>query len=175
MNEELFRKSSVEHVTSREKLDIYIKVANPGAWLTVIGIFLLLICALIFGGAASLKTAVPVTGVVEADQIHVFVSPGQAEEFREGMTFERKQQKLGEILKIAEEPVSRELTGRNYLTEYYRDVKLEKWNVEVIISNDQSLAEGEEVDGSVVTKVSKVLEMIVGDEKMEVGDIENSL
>lgn len=165
MNEELFRKPSVEYVTSREKLDTYIKVTNPGAWLTVAGIFLLLICAVIFGGAASLKTTVPVTGVVEKKQFHVFVSPEQAEELKEGMAFERNQQKLGEIIEIKGEPVRRELAGGSYLTEYYRDVRLGKWNVEIVISNDQGLAEGEEVDGSVVTKESKMLELITGDAK----------
>lgn len=162
MNEELFRKSSVEYVTSQEKLDTYIKVTNPGAWLTVAGIFLLLICAVIFGGAASLKTAVPVTGVVAKKQIHVFVSPEQAEELKEGMAFERKQQKLGEILEIKEEPVRRELAGGGYLTEYFRDVCLGKWNVEIVISNDQELMEGEAVEGSVVTRESKMLELIIG-------------
>ena len=163
MNEELFRKSSVEYVTSKERLDEYIKVTNPGAWLTVTGIFLLLVCAVIFSGASNFKTAVPVSGVVEGKKIHVFVSPGQAEEMAEGMAFEKNQQKLGEILEIGEEPVRRELTGSGYLSEYYRDVKLEKWNVEVVISNDRGLAEGEEIDGSVVTKESKILELIVGD------------
>lgn len=158
MNEELFRKSSVEYVTSQEKLDAYIKVTNPGAWLTVTGIFLLLVCAVIFGGASRLKTTIPVSGVVEKQKIHVFVSPGQAEELREGLAFEKKQERLGEILEIAEEPVRRELAGIGYLTEYYRDVRLEKWNVEVVISNDQGFAEGEEIEGSVVTKESKVLE-----------------
>ncbi len=52
----------------------------------------------------------------------------------------------------------RERSGIGYLTEYYRDVRLEKWNVEVVISNDQGIAEGEEIEGSVVTKESKVLE-----------------
>lgn len=165
MNEELFRKSSVEYVTSRDKLDTYIKVTNPSAWLTVAGIFLLLVCAVIFGGAASLKTTVPVTGVVAKKQIHVFVSPEQAEEFKEGMAFERKQQKLGEILEIKEEPVRRELAGGSYLTEYYRDVRLGEWNVEIVISNDQGLMEGEEAEGSVVTKESKILELIIGADK----------
>ena len=109
MNEELFRKSSVEYVTSQEKLDAYIKVTNPGAWLTVTGIFLLLVCAVIFGGA-------------------VIVNCGSL------------------------------IAGIGYLTEYYRDVRLEKWNVEVVISNDQGFAEGEEIEGSVVTKESKVLD-----------------
>lgn len=172
MNEELFRKSSVEYITSQEKLDAYIKVTNPGAWLTVTGIFLLLVCAVIFCGASSLKTTIPASGVVEKQKIHVFVSPGQAEELKEGMVFEKKEERLGEILEIAEEPVRRELAGKGYLTEYYRDVRLEKWNVEVVVSNDRRFAEGEEIEGSVVTKESKMLEMIADEEEIK-ENIEN--
>ena len=108
----------------------------------------------------SLDAPPKITAQTRRRKIPVTVShaPGQAEELREGMAFEKKQERLGEILEIAEEPVRRELAGIGYLTEYYRDVRLEKWNVEVVISNDQGFAEGEEIEGSVVTKESKVLD-----------------
>jgi len=161
MDEELFRKSSLEYLNSKEKLDTCIKVANPGAYLTVAGIFLVLICAAVWVGAANFKTTVPAAGVVDQKQIHLFVSPEQAQELKEGMKVERDQQKIGEILEIAEEPVRRELAGAGYLTEYFRDVYLEKWNVEVVISNDRNLPEGEELQGYIVTKESKLFQWII--------------
>lgn len=161
MNEDLFRKSSLEYVNSQDKLDTYIKVTNPGAWLLISGIFLLLACAVIWSGAASLKTTVPVTGMVDRKEIHIFVSPETAKEFEEGMALEQAGQKLGKIRKIKEEPVRRETAGAGYLTEYFRDTRLEKWNVEIIVSNDSKLAQGEEVRGSVVIKESKILDLII--------------
>ncbi len=160
MDEELFRKSSLEHLSSREKLDTYIKVTNPGSYLTIAGIFLLLICAAVWAGAANLKTTVPVVGVVNQKQIHLFVSPKQAQELREGMKVEQDKQKIGEILKVKKEPVRRELAGIGCLTEYFRDVYLEKWNVEVVVSNDRKLPEGEEIQGVIVTKESKIFQLL---------------
>ena len=42
MNEEIFRKKSLEKVKSPESLDDYIQVANPGVWLLLISVILLL-------------------------------------------------------------------------------------------------------------------------------------
>lgn len=161
MNEDLFRKSSLEYMNSRDKLDTYIKVTNPGAWILVTGIFLLLACAVIWSKASGLKTTVPAAGVVDQKEIHLFVSPETAEEFEEGMAVEQAGQKLGEIREIAKEPVRREMAGVGYLTEYFRDTRLGKWNVEIIASNDRKLKEGEAVEGAVVTKESKILDLII--------------
>lgn len=52
MNEELFRKSSLESLNSGEKLDTYIKVTNPGAGFLVTGILIMLVCAAVWIGAS---------------------------------------------------------------------------------------------------------------------------
>ncbi|HAG04352.1 MAG TPA: hypothetical protein DCG28_02825 [Lachnospiraceae bacterium] len=48
MNEEIFRKKSIEKISSPEKLDDYIKVARPSAWLLLAAIIVLMIGALVW-------------------------------------------------------------------------------------------------------------------------------
>ena len=42
MNEQLFRKKSVDKVSSPEQLNEYIRVANPGVWMVLAAIVILL-------------------------------------------------------------------------------------------------------------------------------------
>ena len=49
MSEELFRKKSLEKIKSPENLDDYIRVSNPGVWLLLISICVLLAGACIWG------------------------------------------------------------------------------------------------------------------------------
>ena len=49
MNNNIFRKKSIDKVSSPEKLDDYIRVTTPGVWIVLIAIVLLLIGAVIWG------------------------------------------------------------------------------------------------------------------------------
>jgi len=49
MNESIFRKESLDKVSSPEKLDDYIRVTTPSVWITLIAIVLLLTGALVWG------------------------------------------------------------------------------------------------------------------------------
>lgn len=161
MREEMFRKSSLEEFTSPDKLDDYIKVTSPGAWALLGGIFCLLISAGIWSGAASLKTTIPVTGIVEHGKVHVFVSPKQAEKLQEGMAVEQEGKQIGKIAWIAKEPVRKEEAGISYLTDYFRDTCLATWNVEVLIQTDSNPPEGEEVSCFIVVKETKALRLFL--------------
>lgn len=49
MNESIFRKKSMERVSSPEKLDDYIKITSVSMWLVLAAIILLLLAAVIWG------------------------------------------------------------------------------------------------------------------------------
>ena len=49
MNEELFRKKSLDKVKSPENLDDYIQVSNPGVWLLLVSVIVLLAGTCIWG------------------------------------------------------------------------------------------------------------------------------
>ena len=49
MNEEIFRKKNLEKIKSPESLDDYIRVSNPGVWLLLISVIILLAGACVWG------------------------------------------------------------------------------------------------------------------------------
>jgi hypothetical protein len=49
MDNGIFRKKSIDKVSSPEKLDDYIKVTTPSVWLTLAAIVILLIGAIVWG------------------------------------------------------------------------------------------------------------------------------
>lgn len=65
MNHELFRKKNLDKIKSPENLDDYIKVSNPGIWLILVCVFVLLIGACIWGVFGHIDSIVPVTVRVE--------------------------------------------------------------------------------------------------------------
>ena len=48
MNQQLFRKSSIDRVSSPEQLNDYIKVTNPGVWLVLAAVIVLLMGACVW-------------------------------------------------------------------------------------------------------------------------------
>lgn len=76
MANKLFREKSLNKVASPEQLDDYIKVANPGIWLTLLAIMVLLLGLCVWGvfgqvdkvtvdseGAAVTESVAPMTFV----------------------------------------------------------------------------------------------------------------
>ena len=61
MREEIFRKKSLDKLKSPENLDQSIKVTNPGVWLILAAVILLLIGAVIWGTFGHIDSIVPVS------------------------------------------------------------------------------------------------------------------
>ncbi len=49
MNESIFRKKTIDRVTSPEQLNDYIRVTTPSIWLVLVTVILLLVGTLIWG------------------------------------------------------------------------------------------------------------------------------
>ena len=73
MDSSIFRKSSIDKVSSPEKLDDYIRVTTPGVWLTLAAIIILLAGAVIWGTMGELtvhnndgttETVAPITFIL---------------------------------------------------------------------------------------------------------------
>lgn len=65
MSEEIFRKKSLDKVKSPESLDDYIRVSNPGVWLLLISIIVLLAGACVWGVFGHIDSTVPTTVHIE--------------------------------------------------------------------------------------------------------------
>lgn len=86
MNEEIFRKKSLDRVKSPENLDDYIRVSNPGVWLILVSVIILLAGACVWGVFGHIDSTVPVIVRVENGDAVCYISEENISSARVGMT-----------------------------------------------------------------------------------------
>lgn len=86
MKEEIFRKKSLDKVKSPENLDDYIHVSNPGVWLLLISIIILLAGACVWGIFGHIDSTAPTTVQVEDRIVTCFVADKDISSVHTGMT-----------------------------------------------------------------------------------------
>ena len=86
MNTNIFRKSSIDRANSPEQLNEYIRVANPGVWLVLAAVVVLLIGVVIWGIFGKIETKIETGVIVEGDVAVCYVSAEDASQLREGLT-----------------------------------------------------------------------------------------
>ena len=113
MNEQLFRKKSVDRVSSPEQLNEYIKVSNPGIWMILAAIVILLVGAIVWGVLGTLDTTLPTVAVAENGELTVYVKEADIDSIEEGMTV-RIGDKEGTITEISTTPTPVDGTFSDY-------------------------------------------------------------
>lgn len=86
MKEEIFRKKSLDKVKSPENLDDYIHVSNPGVWMLLISIIILLVGACVWGIFGHIDSTAPTTVQVEDRIVTCFVADKYISSVHTGMT-----------------------------------------------------------------------------------------
>lgn len=86
----LFRKSSLERVSSPEQLNEYIKITNPSLIVILLGILAIVVSGVIWVFAGGIPETTKMNGVVfnepsESKTLHCFVSVGASQNIKEGM------------------------------------------------------------------------------------------
>ena len=103
MNQQLFRKKSVDKVSSPEQLNEYIRVANPGVWMVLAAIVILLAGVVVWGFIGHLDTTLDTAVVCENGEAVIYVKEADAEKIAVGMTV-RVDDKEYTISEIPTEP-----------------------------------------------------------------------
>lgn len=85
MENNIFRKKSMERISSPEQLTDYIKVANPGVWILLGTIVLLLIGICVWGVFGKLDTVVKGAAVSENGTLVCYVTEENAAKIQQGM------------------------------------------------------------------------------------------
>lgn len=86
MNEEIFRKKNLARIKSPENLDDYIRVSNPGVWLLLISVIILLAGACVWGIFGHIDSTVASTVCVENDAAVCYISDEDLDSVEPGMT-----------------------------------------------------------------------------------------
>ena len=84
---ELFRKKSIERVSTPEKLNDYLKATSPAVWVALTAIILIIAGAVVWGITTYIHSAAKGTAEVKDGKlVVVFDDPSQASNVKEGLT-----------------------------------------------------------------------------------------
>ena len=86
MNKQIFRKKSVDRMSSPEQLNDYIKVTNPGVWMALAAIVILLVGVCVWGVFGTLETKLSVAAVSQDGHTVLYVKEDNVASVRENMS-----------------------------------------------------------------------------------------
>lgn len=90
MANQLFRKKSMEKVSSPEQLNDYIRVSNPGVWIALTAVIVLLIGVCVWGIFGRLETTVGSAAVIKDGVMTIYIKEEHLGKIEEGMTIRVK-------------------------------------------------------------------------------------
>lgn len=100
----IFRKASLDRVSSPEQLNDYIKISRPGVWLILGTVIVLLIGVCVWGVFGILTTTQDAVIVVEEGKAICYVTPEEAKNLVSGMEV-RVEGSTGSIASVPSRPV----------------------------------------------------------------------
>ena len=152
MEKQIFRKKSVERVSSPEQLSDYIRVSNPSVWMTLAALIVLLAGVCVWGVLGRLETKVSAAALSESGSIVCYVKETDAEKVEIGMTVRIGGNEFT-VESVSASPVAVAQGGNfsEYLL-YVGGLQVGEWVYEVVLSGE--LADGVYAAEIVVDSVS---------------------
>ena len=86
MNKQLFNKSNMDKVSSPEQLQNYVKVANPGLWMVISAIVILLAGVIVWGVIGKIDTTMSTAIVTDSGISVIYIGESDVEKLEIGMT-----------------------------------------------------------------------------------------
>ncbi|MGN0812263.1 MAG: hypothetical protein ACI4MQ_01980 [Candidatus Coproplasma sp.] len=139
MNDKLFRKKSVDRMSSPEDLSDYVKVTSPGIWMVLAAIVILLVGFCVWGFFGKLETKLNVVAVCENGETVCYVKEEDISSVKEKLTV-RINDKDYTVTSVATRPVAVSEEFSEYAL-HVGELKMGEW-VYVVRLNAQ-LAEGD--------------------------------
>lgn len=84
MSSTLFRKASLDNISSPEQLNDYIKVSNPSIWVVLTAMFTVLAVVLVWSFTGSLPTSVSTRGIISGGKVLGYVDITEAATIKAG-------------------------------------------------------------------------------------------
>lgn len=80
----IFREKSMQRVSSPEQLNDYIRVTNPGVWVTLAAVAVLLVGFIVWGVAGSLETKVTAVAISDSETSACYVREADIADISQG-------------------------------------------------------------------------------------------
>ena len=113
-NSSIFRKKSLDRVSSPEQLNDYIKVASPGMWAILLAIIVLLAGMIVWGAVGKLETTVKGAAVVSDGSAILYVSEENVVGIEPGQTVRPGDSEMT-VRELSREPIELEPGTDSYL------------------------------------------------------------
>ncbi|MGN0554094.1 MAG: hypothetical protein ACI4I1_11980 [Oscillospiraceae bacterium] len=153
MENSIFRKKSMERISSPEQLNDYIKVANPGVWILLGAIVILLAGICVWGVYGRLDTVVRGAAVSENGTLVCYVTEENAAKIRTGMKLSANGTEFT-VSEVSSQPVSAGSVLDDYAL-HVGDFQPEDWVYSVTaLSSEGASADGVYIAEIVVDSVS---------------------
>ena len=138
MSQQLFRKKSLDKISSPEQLNDYIRVANPSLWLILGALIVLLVGVCVWGAVGRLDSTVPAVVVVENGQPIAYIKEAAAETVEDGMSVQINEKEYA-ITAVSQTPVAIDDSFSEYAL-HLMDLHKGEWVYE--LSLDGTLSDG---------------------------------
>jgi hypothetical protein len=148
----IFRKSSLERVSSPEQLNEYIKVSRPSVWLILGAVIILLIGVCVWGVFGTLTSTKHGVMVVQGNKADCYVSVEEAKAITPGMEV-KVVSSVGTITAVASAPM--EITDDfDAYALYLSGLKMGDWVV--LMNVDISVSDGAYMDVIITESISPI-------------------
>ena len=85
MSEQLFRKKSIDKISSPEKLDDYLKISTPSLWLVMFAVISLLVGILVWSSVAKLETKINAVASINNKTGEIILTGSDADKVKSEM------------------------------------------------------------------------------------------
>jgi hypothetical protein len=157
MADTIFRKESLDHVSSPDQLYDYIKVSNPGVWIALAALLTLLLAAFFWAATANIPTTVSAKAVVDEEGRYVCYLPYNVVQGIEPGMSARIGDNQAKVLRIAAIPESYREAAQTLPGDYVAyAMGLTEWNVKVefALEPDFTSADAPSADSALVYPVT---------------------
>ena len=150
----LFREKSLERISSPEDLNDYVRVANPGIWMLLIAIVILLLGFLAWAVFADLNTTVDALVVAENGHADCWVSEEEIAKVSKGMEV-----LCGEEIYVIREVGTDSFDARDFLSDYSMHVagyEEGEWIHPLMLDNSELIPDGTYAADVIISTVKPI-------------------
>lgn len=134
MANSVFRQKSIDRVSSPEQLDDYIKVTNPGIWIVLAAVVVLLAGFIVWGAVGTLETKVKAAAVSDSGTIVCYVKEADISGIEQGNTVRIGGNEYS-VSKVSELPVAVDKSLTDYAI-HIGGLTTGEWVYEVTLNGD---------------------------------------
>ncbi len=167
MSKSLFRKASLDSISSPDQLNDYIKVSNPSVWLVLAALFILIAAVSVWGFIGSLPTTIQTQGVASGGNVWCYVEIEDAEKIDVGQTVfvteSGGNELAGQVSGVEELPMSTVEIASELKSDYLVEtLSGGDFAVKVIVALDNAdLADLTLLDVSIVTESVRPIDFLL--------------